>query len=131
MELPAAARRLLLQQPAVTGYVGSKVHKHQLWDHVDQKGTRAIVVRMAGGWEQPDRVQTSQFPLLAVDCWADCSRGETGDKLAEDVVESFRWQEPFHAAKGDGFGWNFSGVPYRVEMGESAVVMAQYAVHLA
>jgi hypothetical protein len=166
MELPAAARRLLLQQPAVTGYVGSKVHKHQLWDHVDQKGTRAIVVRMAGGWEQPDRVQTSQFPLLAVDCWADCSRGETGDKLAEDavdnawavyrvvdpvlhrvrnalwgasgadpegayVVESFRWQEPFHAAKGDGFGGNFSGVPYRVEMGESAVVMAQYAVHLA
>lgn len=165
MELPAAARRLLLQQPAVVGYVQDRVFKHALWTHVDQTGKRAVVVRMAGGWEQPDRVQTSEFPLLAVDCWADCSRGTDGDKLQEDaldnawavyrvvdpvlhrvrnamwgasgadpgayVVDSVRWQEPFYATKDDGSGGNFSGVPYKVDMGESAVVMAQYAVHLA
>jgi hypothetical protein len=161
MELPAAARRLLMQQPAVVGYVGSKVYKHELWDHVDQTGGRAIVVRMAGGWDTPDRIQSSQFPVLAVDCWADCSR-EDGDKVGEDaldnawavyrvvdpvlhrvrnamwgasgsdpgayVVESFRWQEPYHMTKADS--GSFGGLPYRVELGESAVVTAQYAVHL-
>lgn len=162
MELPAAARRLLMQQPSVTGYVGSKVYKHKLWDHVDRTGGRAVVVRMAGGWETPDRIQTSQFPILAVDCWADCSRDGAGDKAAEDaldnawavyrvvdpvlhrvrnamwgasgadegayVVESFRWQEPFHQTKQDQAG---AAVPYSVDMGEAAVVVAQYAVHLA
>jgi hypothetical protein len=163
MELPAAARRYLMQQPSVTGYVGNKAYKHQLWDHVDQTGGRAIVVRMAGGWEQPDRVQSSQFPVLAVDCWSDCSRDPAGEKLQEDaldnawavyravdpvlhrarnamwgasgsdegafVVECMRWQEPFHQTKGDG-GQYAAGLPYQVEMGESAVVTVQYAVHL-
>lgn len=162
MELPAAARRLLMQQPPVTGYVGSKVYKHQLWTHVDQTGGRAIVVRLAGGWDTPDRIQSSQFPILAVDSWADCSRAETGDKLAEDaldnawavyrvvdpvlhrvrnqmwgasgsdegayVVESFRWQEPYSQTKHDQAG---AALPYAVDMGEAAVVTAQYAVHLA
>jgi hypothetical protein len=162
MELPAAARRLLMQQPAVTGYVGSKVFKHELWDHVDRTGGRAVVVRLAGGWDTPDRVQSSQFPVLAVDCWADCSRNGDGDKAAEDaldnawavyrvvdpvlhrvknamwgasgadpgayVVECFRWQEPYHQSRDDQPG---AGLPYRVEMGETAVVVAQYAVHLA
>jgi hypothetical protein len=164
VELPAAARRLLMQQPPVTGYVGSKVYKHKLWTHVDQTGGRAVVVRLAGGWDTPDRVQTSQFPILAVDCWADCSRDqETGDKLAEDaldnawavyrvvdpvlhrvrnalwgssgadpegayVVESSRYQEPYSQTKDEA---GTAQLPYAVDMGESAVVTAQYAVHLA
>lgn len=164
MELPAAARRLLLQQPSVVGYVQSRVFKHQLWDHVDGTGGRAVVVRMSGGWGTPDRTQTSQFPLLGVDCWADCTRDSEGDKVEEDsldnawavyrvvdavlhqvrnamwgasgsdqgayVVESVRYQEPYHQSLSDGGQYGL-GLPYKVDMGDCAVVTTMYAVHLA
>lgn len=88
MELTGATRRLLLEQPAVTGYVQDRVHKHLLRDHVDGTGQRAVVVRMAGGWDKPDHTQTSQYPLLAVDCWADHSRDDNGDATALDNLDN-------------------------------------------
>jgi hypothetical protein len=88
MELPGATRRHLLEQPGVRGYVQDGVYKHRLLDHVNGTGGRAVVVRMAGGWDKPDHTQTSQYPLLAVDCWADCSRDEHGDRSAEDCLDN-------------------------------------------
>ncbi|MDL5159408.1 hypothetical protein [Actinomycetospora termitidis] len=92
MELAPAARRELLSRPAVTGYVQGRVFKYKLDQHVDQKGTRAVVVAPDGGWAQPNPVNTPAFQLLRVECWADCSREDDGhgrlEKAAGDAIDN-------------------------------------------
>jgi hypothetical protein len=91
VEIEPAARKRLLEDPTVRGYVdGDGVYKHQLLQHVDQQGTRRIVVRRSGGWGSPDRVQSSEYPILAVDCWADCTRenGPGSPKRSFDCIEN-------------------------------------------
>lgn len=159
MEILTALRRHLLTQDAVRGYVGSKVDKAKLHDHVDQKGTRAIVVRSNGGWAQPDLTQSSEYPLILIDFWADCSRDRLADRIADDAVDNamavyrvvdpllhrkrnvmwggqgtdpglqivscIRWSEPITQTRDESHG----GVAYGVQLGESAVVTVQYAIH--
>lgn len=154
MEIETAARRFLLAHDGVRGYVGDKVTKFSLLEHVDGTGGRAIVVRRSNGWKTPDSVQTSEFPLLLVDCWADCDR-VGGDKVADNAVDkafavyrvvdkllhakrdfmmgdlriisSQRWSEPFFETANDAH----KGVAsLSTPKGDSAVVTAQYALHL-
>jgi hypothetical protein len=158
VELEVAGKRYLESQLTVRGMVGDKVYKRKLEEHVDQTGKRALVVRRDGGWTGPDRVQSSEFPILVVDCWADVSRSPDGLKLGDDaednawalyrvvdpllhrvknawwgaggtreglrVIEVTRWQEPWCQTKNEAHG----GVAYSVQLGESAVVTARYAV---
>lgn len=87
MELTTAARKMLLAQADVTGYVQMRVTKHSLLEPVTGTGRSAVVVRQASGWATPDPVQTAEYPLLAVECWADCSRTVDGDPLQDDSID--------------------------------------------
>lgn len=82
MEVDTAARRMLLTVPTVIGYVGSKVFKNVLSEHVNGTGGRAVVLRRGNGWAPPSRVQTSEYPSLVVECWADADR--LGDMVTTD-----------------------------------------------
>lgn len=86
MELVPAARRHLQADLTLRGYVSDRVHAWRLHDRVDPYGRRALVVRTAGGWSQPELRSKAEFPLLYIDCWADHTRNPGGDKQAEDNV---------------------------------------------
>jgi hypothetical protein len=89
VEVVPATRRQLLSVDAVRGYVGGDgVFKNELFEHVDGRGTRKVVVRHDGGWRLPDSIQTVRFPLVAVDCWADCSRADDGEIMQRDAVDN-------------------------------------------
>jgi hypothetical protein len=74
MEIESAARRYLLGIPEVAGYVGTRVFKFDLVEPLEGTGDRAVVVARQPGWRSPESVGTSEFPRLAVDCWADPTR---------------------------------------------------------
>jgi hypothetical protein len=161
MEMVPAVRRHLLNLPVVEGYVNDGVFADQLHEGVDRTGKRAIVVRDAGnGWAQPDVVQSGEFPLLAIDYWADCSRNTAGDRLYEDAVSNARAMhravDPFlHGHRDEWWGtfgssqglrvvscarwrepvtqtkWeSHGGIAYGMQLGESAVVTVLYALHV-
>ena len=92
MEVESAFRRALLASSAVTGYVQQAVWKFRLEDHVDGQGTRAVVLYRDGGWAAPNDMNTPEFPLLTVECWADCTRnhvaGRATEKAAEDAIDN-------------------------------------------
>lgn len=87
MEIETAVRRHLLALPSATGYVSQRVYKFSLLDHVQGTQQRAIVVRRSNGWASPDTVQSSEYPILVVDFWADPTRDEDGNKVADDAVD--------------------------------------------
>ncbi len=87
MEIETAARRRYLQDPTVQGYVTGKVFKHSLLERVDGTGGRALVVRRSNGWAQADNTQSSEYPILVVDCWADRTRSPEGDPLGDDAID--------------------------------------------
>ena len=86
MELAPAARRHLMASTAIRGYVADRVYTHELATHVAPHGKRAIVVRPSGGWSQPEQRSGGEFPLLYIDCWADCTREPNGDRAADDNI---------------------------------------------
>lgn len=88
MEIEAGVRRLLLDDPAVSGYVGTKVWKYRLEDALDGSGGRAIVVSRVGGWTSPNELNTQEFPKLRVELWADQSRNEDGTISVNDGESS-------------------------------------------
>jgi hypothetical protein len=162
MELVPAFRRFLLHLDEVRSYVADDwVFADNLKEHVDQTGRRAIVVRDDGGyWAPADTVQTSEYPILALDFWSDCSRDDDGNKKLEDalvnaramyravapllhgwrdvtvgafgtspglrVVSSATWGGPVYQTKAESHGGRFLGV----QLGESAVVTARFALHV-
>jgi len=158
MEVVPAARRRLLAEAGVRGYVQDRVFKHKLLEHVDQKGTRAIVLRTNGGWAEPDRTQSTEYPVLVLDCWADCDRDEHGDKVAENAIDNawavFRVADRvLHRVRGEFWGgtnglmvieskrWTEPDYQTKddahagiigglggVELGEAAAVTVQYAL---
>lgn len=87
MELETASRRHLLALPAVAGYVQDRGYKFSLGRRVDGTGGLAFVVRRSNQWSAPDPVQSSEYPLLAFDAWADPSRGPDGEKIADDAPD--------------------------------------------
>lgn len=88
MEIETAARRHLLSLPSIAGYVGQKVYKFSLLDHVDGTGGRALVVRRDTGWSAPPTIGRAEYPQLVVECWADCSRTPDGETLAADAIDN-------------------------------------------
>jgi len=87
VEVVPAVRRQLLDVDAVRGYVGAKVFKNMLHEHVDGTGGRAVVVRREGGWREMSATNTCRFPVLAVDCWADNTRVD-GLVSKQDALDS-------------------------------------------
>lgn len=90
MELTTAARRYLLSQAAVTGYVQTRVWKDRLEDVLDRTGQRAIVVKDAGAWSVPQRRNTQEYPILRIEFWADHTRHDDGTIDVEDGMTSAR-----------------------------------------
>lgn len=86
MEIETAARRLLLADETVNSYVAGKVFKGTLLQTPEGTGGYAIVVRRGAGWWSPDPVNTSEYPLLVVECWADPDR-ENGVKKRENGAD--------------------------------------------
>jgi hypothetical protein len=82
MELETGARKMLLSDDTIRGYVVSgdetRCYKHRLEVPVTGTGKIAIVVSRNGGWAQPDEVQTVEFPVLRVDVFADPTRFDDG-----------------------------------------------------
>ncbi|QOP66161.1 hypothetical protein SEA_DANIELLEIGNACE_20 [Arthrobacter phage DanielleIgnace] len=85
MEIDTAVRRMLLQDDTVKGYVQAKVFKNELLEHVDGTSGMALVVRKAGGWQGPS--QQMEFPLVAVECWADVDRDQMGLKIRDNQLD--------------------------------------------
>jgi len=86
MELESAGRRHLMSDPAVRGYVQTRVFAFRLHEHVDQQGTRAIVLRRVGGWGNTPS-STQEFPLLRLMCWADSTRSDE-DQARDDAISN-------------------------------------------
>lgn len=87
MEIETAARRQMLTVDVIKGYVQSKVFKFSLLEHVQGTSGRALVIRRSNGWASPDPVQSSEYPLLVFDCWADPTRDSMGGVAADDAVD--------------------------------------------
>lgn len=109
MEIETAVRRLLLGDGTVTGYVGRQVFKYQLDASVDGTGKRAIVVRRSNGWAVPADRKTQEYPILAVDCYADAQRDSGGDVVERNSVDSayavYRAVDPLlHGVRGVRWG---------------------------
>lgn len=77
MEVEAAARRYLLSDATVTGYVGHRVFRDKLLEPL-QPGQMAVVIWRDGGWGAPDPGNTQEYPFLIIDCYADPDRDERG-----------------------------------------------------
>lgn len=159
MEIDTAVRRLLLTKSAVTGYVQTKVFKNELLEHVDGTAGRAVVVRKAVGWAPPDRTQSSEYPTLVIECWADVDRDpQTREKTVDNAVDKayalYRAVDPFlHRIRDEVWGaggtdpgarvitsvrageprhflHSYSRGGYSVPMQDCAVVEISYNVHL-
>lgn len=87
MEVTTAARKLLLNDDTVNGYVTGKVFKDVLTEAVSGTGGRAIVVRVVGGWSPGDHVQTIEYPLLQIECVADPDRDIDGTITTANAVD--------------------------------------------
>lgn len=87
MEIDTAVRRMLLVQPSVVGYTGQKVFKNELLEMVDRTGSRAVVVRRNGGYGSAQTVNTDEYPVLTVECWADCDRNEDGSVSVQNAID--------------------------------------------
>jgi hypothetical protein len=88
MEIESAARRMLLQQQAVTGYVQNRIWRHDRQEVLDGTGQRAIVLRRNNGWAQREQRNTQEFPILLVECWADSTRDDCGQIVKADALDN-------------------------------------------
>lgn len=86
MEVEAAARRMLLTNDAVRGYVVDKVYRNRLGAKIDGTSGRAIVVYRNNGWATPDPVTSQEYPILAMKFYADPTRDE-GDITKADAED--------------------------------------------
>lgn len=78
MEVDTAIRRMLLGFDDVKGQVQDKVFKNRLEVGIEGTGGAAIVVSEQPWWATPDPVQTHEWPVVWVDCYADATRDSSG-----------------------------------------------------
>lgn len=92
MELEPAARRRLLADITVAGYVATRVYTDRLEEPVQPMGLRAVVLTRGPSWSNSDTYEgaSAEFPTLVVDCWADCTRDDTGDIARTDRATNAR-----------------------------------------
>lgn len=105
MEVETGLRKFLLTQQAVTGYVQQRVFKHSLMEPVSGTGHRAVVVRRVGTWQTPHPINTAEFPIVQVECWADADRDLDGNvsigNAADKALAVQRVIDPLLHAKRD------------------------------
>lgn len=116
MELVSAARRAMLADPTIAGYVQSRVFKYRLEEVVDGTGRAAVVLKQSGGWSQPDPRSPMRYPLLMVRCYADPTRDALTRTMlradAEDrALALHRAVDRFIFANGDGAGRTWGAGP--------------------
>lgn len=87
MEIETAARKVLLADATVAGYVGPKVRKFTLLDALDRTAGRAIVLKRDGQWRRRDWQRSAEYPILRVECWADHDRDGVGDMTEANAEE--------------------------------------------
>jgi hypothetical protein len=78
VEVDAAARRRLLTDQTIGGYVDGKIYTQRLGCDLNGTGGYAIVVVRNGGWASPNQHNDGRFPLLLTKCYADPDRDEDG-----------------------------------------------------
>lgn len=102
-------RRQALADSTVNGYVAGKAFKYRLEEKVDGTGGVALVFIRDGGWSAPDNVQTSEYPLVWMRCYADPSRNGDGTIKEADAADK-AWalyraaNALFHAKRGVRWG---------------------------
>jgi hypothetical protein len=116
MEIEAAIRRELLQDPTVAGYVGTKVYRRTLWDNLEVlQGARAIVVRRTTGWAVPQRKNTQEYPTVMIQCWADADRDASGNVTTDNGMDNawavYRAVDTFLHGKDEGIWGKFGSSP--------------------
>lgn len=109
MEVESAARRELLQDSTVNGYVAGKVFKYRLEEQIDGTSGRALVVSRNNGWATPDTVKSAEYPILAIKCYADPTRDSAGLITSMDATDKAfaLWRvvdRLFHAKRGQRWG---------------------------
>jgi hypothetical protein len=82
MELETAARRFMLADATLRGYVQDRVFKFRLELKIDGSGRSALVVNRSNAWTAPDPVKWMEFPVLRVHAYAD-PRRDTDGQIAE------------------------------------------------
>jgi len=87
VEVETAARRYLLAQSAVAAYVGTKVFKFKLEELINGSGGAAIVLNRVSSWAGSNPVNSSRFPILAVDVTTDSSRDDLGEITTVDATD--------------------------------------------
>jgi hypothetical protein len=159
MELPPAARRRLLTDDTVRGYTGDRIYMDRLEKPVAPLGARAVVLYAGSAWASSETYEGAgaEFPTLIVDCWADCTRDDTGDIRYTDRVGNARalWRAVHRLLHNPRRGqiWGRVGsnpgllvntstqwvAPTTIEtgtrrgipLGDAAIVTATYALNIA
>lgn len=108
MEVTTAARRELLNRPAVTGHVVDKIFRDVLETSPQGTGGKAIVISKQPGWARPDTVKTAEYPVLWIDCYADVTREDDGEVAAADAPDKAmalaRTLDWLHGRRGERWG---------------------------
>lgn len=109
MQILSGARKMLLSEDTVNGFVAGKVWKQRLEEKLEGTSGVAIVLTLNGGWVTPDTVQTVRFPLLRVDSYADPTREPSGEIArldAEDKAGALQevCDRVMHAQRGKVWG---------------------------
>lgn len=79
MEIESAARRALLANSTVNGFVAGKVYRFRLGEKLDGTAGCAVVVDRNGGWATPLPDRGQEFPIVRLKCYADPDRTTEGD----------------------------------------------------
>jgi len=87
VEVDAAARRMLLADDTVRGYVIDKVYRDRLGEPLEGTGGRALVIVRGPGWAGPSRQQPTRFPTLITKSYADPDRDEQGDIAVANAAD--------------------------------------------
>jgi hypothetical protein len=108
VEVDAALRRRLLNDPPIAGFVQTRVYKRTLMEPVPESG-QAIVVAMNGGWAPPELRQHAENPLVTVRCYADPDRDVDGTVVRSNAEDKARatWRQIdrlIHGTRGETWG---------------------------
>lgn len=103
MEIEAALRRYLLSDDTMAGYCGRKIYTYEISDdELNGSGGVAIAIRRVGGWTAPQLLNTQEYPLVNIQCWADLAcRGCTPLSAQTAAWALYRALDPLIHGQGD------------------------------
>jgi len=90
MELETAARKHLLNQVKITNQTGKgatgRIWKFHLEEGLEGTGQAAIVLNSSKQWAKPG-MNSQEYPILVVECYADHSRDDDADQTKDDAMD--------------------------------------------